>query len=107
MDLTGAVWRTSSYSSANGGACVEVAVVWRKSSYSSANGGNCVEVAAGWAKSSYSSGNGGNCVEVARDLADIVALRDSKDPDGPRLVFAPADWQAFTRRIKDGRSVPA
>ena len=39
MDLTGAVWRKSSYSSGNGGDCVEVAVVWRKSSYSSANGG--------------------------------------------------------------------
>jgi len=32
MDLTGAGWRKSSYSSANGGDCVEVAVVGRKSS---------------------------------------------------------------------------
>ena len=49
MDLTHAIWRKSSYSSGNGGACVEVAalngVMWRKSSYSSGNGGNCVEVA--------------------------------------------------------------
>ena len=83
MDLTGAVWRKSSYSSANGGACVEVGAVWRKSS--------------------YSSGNGGQCVEVARDPAGVVAVRDSKDPDGTTLVIGSGEWRAFTRRDKDGR----
>jgi hypothetical protein len=107
MDLTGAVWRKSSYSSANGGNCVEVAVVWRKSSYSSGNGGACVEVAAAWRKSSHSSGNGGDCVEVARDLPGIVAVRDSKDPDGPRLAITPAAWRAFTRSVRDGKFGPA
>lgn len=33
-----------------------------------------------WHKSTFSNGNGGNCVEVARNLPDIVAVRDSKDP---------------------------
>lgn len=81
MDLTRAVWRKSSYSGSNGGACVEVTAAWRKSSYSSSNGGTCVEVAAGTA---------------------VVAVRDSKDPDGPRLAFPADHWQAFTDRVKAG-----
>jgi len=55
-----------------------------------------------WRKSSYSSGNGGNCVEVAGNLPDAVAVRDSKDPDGPKLTFSPAAWSAFTAAIQDG-----
>ncbi|MEU9839391.1 DUF397 domain-containing protein [Actinomadura sp. NPDC048032] len=39
-----------------------------------------------WRKSSYSASNGGNCVELA-DAATGVAVRDSKDPDGPVLLF--------------------
>jgi hypothetical protein len=75
---------------------------WRKGSYSGSNGGDCVEVAL-WHKSSYSGSNGGGCVEVARNLSDVVAVRDSKDPDGQRLTFSPGDWQAFTARIKAGQ----
>lgn len=56
---------------------------------------------ADWRKSSYSGTNGGNCVEVARNLPSLVAVRDSKDPDGPALVFTPADWEAFTATVKD------
>jgi hypothetical protein len=55
-----------------------------------------------WRKSSYSGGNGGNCVEVAVLYDDGRAVRDSKDPDGPKLVFAPADWQSFIVAVKDG-----
>ena len=84
MDLTHAIWRKSSYSSGNGGACVEVADL---------TGSN-------WRKSSYSSGNGGACVEVAADGPGVVAVRDSKDPDGPALVFSPADWSAFIASLK-------
>ena len=80
-------------------------VNWRKSSYSSGNGGNCVEVAdltgTNWRKSSYSSANGGACVEVAADGPGVVAVRDSKDPDGPALIFSPADWSAFIASLKD------
>lgn len=53
-----------------------------------------------WRKSSYSSGNGGNCVEVAAGGAGVVAVRDSKDPDGPALTFSPADWSAFITSLK-------
>ncbi|MFB4305856.1 DUF397 domain-containing protein [Actinomadura sp. GTD37] len=52
-----------------------------------------------WRKSSYSGGQGGDCVEVAA-LVSAVALRDSKDPEGPRLAFAAAEWRAFARRVK-------
>jgi Domain of unknown function (DUF397) len=55
-----------------------------------------------WRKSSYSSGNGGACVEVARNLPRIVAVRDSKDPEGPNLAFAPDEWRAFTAGVKAG-----
>lgn len=56
--------------------------------------------AAEWRKSSYSGGNGGACVEVARNLPGRVAVRDGKDPHGPALTFAPADWSAFTAGLK-------
>ena len=61
------------------------------------------ELAALWRKATYSTGNGGNCVEVASNLPGIVAVRDSKDPDGPALAFSPEDWRAFTASVKAGR----
>ena len=39
-----------------------------------------------WRKSSYTGSNGGNCVELA-DAAGAVAVRDSKDPDGPVILL--------------------
>lgn len=53
-----------------------------------------------WKKSSRSSGNG-QCVEMA-ELDGAVALRDSKDPTGPVLVFTSAEWAAFLAGAKDG-----
>ena len=55
-----------------------------------------------WRKSSYSGSNGGGCVEVADNLPGIVAVRDSKDPDGPNLVFSPDEWRAFTAGGRGG-----
>jgi Domain of unknown function (DUF397) len=54
-----------------------------------------------WRKSSY-SGNTGNCVEVAI-AARAVAVRDSKDPGGPQLAFAPHEWLAFALKVKAGQ----
>ena len=54
-----------------------------------------------WRKSSHSSGTGGQCVEVAA-LSPSVAVRDSKDPDGPMLSFDAATWASFTSVIKAG-----
>jgi hypothetical protein len=53
-----------------------------------------------WRKSSYSGSNGGDCVEVASNLPGVVAVRDSKDPDGPKLMFSPDEWRAFAAGIR-------
>ena len=73
MDLTGAAWRKSSFSSGNGGACVEVAIV-------------------------PGTTEGGS---------SLVALRDSKDPAGPALVFSRDEWRAFTRTVRHGEPAQA
>ena len=54
-----------------------------------------------WRKSSYSGGNGGTCVEVGT-AGPAVAVRDSMDPDGPRLAFAADTWQVFAEQVKAG-----
>ena len=56
---------------------------------------------AAWRKSSYSNPSG-NCLEAA-ELAGGVALRDSRFPDGPALVFTSARWDAFLRSVKRQR----
>jgi hypothetical protein len=40
------------------------------------------------------------CIEVAQSEQEML-LRDSKDPAGPRLVFAPEDWTAFLSAVRD------
>lgn len=55
---------------------------------------------AAWRTSSYSN-NGGACVEAATNLPGLVAIRDSKDPSGPSLVFSADGWQTFIRAMKD------
>ena len=55
-----------------------------------------------WRKSSFSGGSGGNCVEVATNLPDVIAVRDSKDPDGPVLTLTPAQWRSFAADVKLG-----
>jgi len=32
----------------------------------------------------------------------VIAMRDSKRPDGPVLIFTPAEWEAFTLGVQDG-----
>jgi hypothetical protein len=53
----------------------------------------------GWRKATYSSGNGGACIEVG-NAGHSVAVRDSKNPAGPKLGFTPDSWRTFTRRIQ-------
>jgi hypothetical protein len=51
-----------------------------------------------WQKSSH-SGQSGNCVEVARNLPGLVTVRDSKEPNGTKLVFSQETWWAFIRSV--------
>ena len=53
-----------------------------------------------WRKASRSSSNGGNCVEVARNLPGVVAVRDSKNPDGPVLTVSADEWAAFVTHLR-------
>ncbi|MEU6085101.1 DUF397 domain-containing protein [Streptomyces sp. NPDC047108] len=76
------------------------ALEWFKSSYSTGEGGNCIEIAYAWRKSSYSSEQGGDCVEVSAHPS-TVHVRDSKDPDGPVLDFAPDAWASFAAWVAD------
>ncbi|MFF8590326.1 DUF397 domain-containing protein [Streptomyces sp. NPDC015220] len=74
-------------------------IQWRKSSYSSDQGGQCVECAPlgplAWRKSTYSSDQGGECVEIADTPCAAVAVRDSKTPAGPVLTFRPGAFGDF------------
>lgn len=54
-----------------------------------------------WVKSARSSGNCDNCVEVAF-VDTAIAVRDSKDPHGPVLIYTRAEWDAFVGGVKDG-----
>ncbi|MRH91530.1 DUF397 domain-containing protein [Nocardia sp. SYP-A9097] len=54
-----------------------------------------------WFKSSHSGGSQ-ECVEVTFLDAGPVGVRDSKNPTGPALIFAPSDWDAFTSGIATG-----
>jgi len=59
---------------------------------------------AAWKKSSYSGGSESQCVEVA-DVTTThngIAIRDSKDPGGPALMFAPASFADFITDVSDG-----
>ncbi|MFF5247745.1 DUF397 domain-containing protein [Streptosporangium sp. NPDC000095] len=56
-----------------------------------------------WRKSSRSSDNGGQCVEVAANLPEVIAVRDSKNPNGPKLLFTPTQWKTFVGGLKAGK----
>lgn len=53
-----------------------------------------------WRKSSRSGTDNGNCVEVATNIPGLVAVRDSKDPNGPMLSVSPAEWRDFLATIQ-------
>lgn len=54
-----------------------------------------------WKKANESNSQG-NCVEVAELPHGFKAVRDSKDPDGPALIFSPGEWDAFIDGAKAG-----
>ncbi|WP_327070487.1 DUF397 domain-containing protein [Kitasatospora sp. NBC_01302] len=54
-----------------------------------------------WFKSSRSNAQSA-CVEVGAGLPGAVPVRDSKDPQGPALVFGPAAWRTFVTALHGG-----
>ncbi|MFD0277492.1 DUF397 domain-containing protein [Kitasatospora sp. NPDC127111] len=56
---------------------------------------------AAWVKSSYSQ-QGGDCVEVAPGFPGVAPVRDSKDPQGPALVFPSEAWRSFVTAVRVG-----
>jgi len=55
--------------------------------------------AVAWRKSSYSNEDGADCVEVADNLPGITPVRDSKNPEGPALVFPTRAWALFVESL--------
>lgn len=55
-----------------------------------------------WRKSSFSDNSGPVCVELAALPGGGAAIRDSKNPDGPRLDFTGPEVLAFIRGAKAG-----
>jgi hypothetical protein len=80
-------------------------VTWRKSTHSGGNGGECIEVGV-WRKATHSGDNGGGCVEVARTGETLVAVRDSKNPSGPKLLISSSMWQVFAQRVRTAKQGP-
>lgn len=54
-----------------------------------------------WVKSSLSYANG-NCVEVSDQPGGTVGVRNSRDREGPVLLFSPGEWQAFLGGVRNG-----
>ncbi|MFC8131999.1 DUF397 domain-containing protein [Streptomyces sp. NPDC057302] len=80
---------------------------WRKSSYSGTSGGDCIECAplngATWRKSTYSGGTGGECIEFAQAPCNgSVAVRDSKNPEGPAFTTTPRAFATFVEAAAGG-----
>jgi hypothetical protein len=53
-----------------------------------------------WFKSTRSGAK--ECVEVAYLDSGRIGVRDSKNPDGPALIFGPAEWSVFVDGLRDG-----
>lgn len=64
------------------------------------SGANVDLTGATWRKAGAGAGN--DSVEVAQLADGHVGLRDGKNPDGPVLIFTPAEWAAFTAGVHDG-----
>lgn len=55
-----------------------------------------------WRVSSYSTNGGGDCVEAAPLPDGGVAVRHSREPDGPTILYTAREWRAFLAGARDG-----
>ncbi|MEA2532211.1 MAG: hypothetical protein QOJ93_22 [Actinomycetota bacterium] len=55
-----------------------------------------------WRKSSFSGNGNNNCVEMTRLVTGEVAVRNSRDPDGPTLIYTRAEVEALIRGVRNG-----
>jgi hypothetical protein len=55
-----------------------------------------------WRKSSFSGNGNNNCVEMARLATGEVAVRNSRDPDGPTLIYTRPEVEALIRGVRNG-----
>jgi hypothetical protein len=65
------------------------------------NGMPAADLDAQWRKSSYSNSQG-NCVEVSAMTDGSVAVRNSRFPQGPALLYTRAEITALIQGVKDG-----
>ncbi|MEU5988810.1 DUF397 domain-containing protein [Spirillospora sp. NPDC047418] len=54
---------------------------------------------AAWRKASRSTAEGDNCIEIA-GMSNVVALRDSKNPNGPKLIISHGDFRLLADTLK-------
>ena len=59
---------------------------------------------AAWHISSFSADGGGDCVEAGplTDHTPRIAVRHSKHPNGPTLIYTQAEWKAFISGVRSG-----
>jgi hypothetical protein len=81
-------------------------VAWRKSSRSNGSGGSCVEVGTMWPKEAHYDKPVDIDIAAIVGLSDsgthAVAVRDSKDAEGPKLLFTADEWETFIAGVRVG-----
>ncbi|WP_194818575.1 DUF397 domain-containing protein [Nocardia sp. XZ_19_385] len=60
------------------------------------------KIESNWRKSSFSGPSGGNCVELAQASGGLVAMRNSRDPEGAMIFYTRPEIDAFVRGAKAG-----
>ena len=53
-----------------------------------------------WTKATRSNDSGDACIEVGTN-SEVVAIRDSKDPDGPKISISHRNFRVLTNIVKN------